>query len=268
MKSFVPSSVVTLHRKMTRSLAHRGALGTAWRCLCKPGEVLWRCVRDALPEERQYRAAERDFDRNHNVDTRVQHDPGWMARIASPNWLHGIGYAPVPIYDMQKILAELPIDHREFAFVDMGAGKGRAILVAAEFPFKRIVGVEYCPKLAHIMQANIASYHNPRQRCHELEGIFRDATLYDLPSDPLVLFFHHPFETAIFLQVRERIVKALAAHPRRILIIYYDPQCQTVFEESPHFRVLQRSTPDERFVVRDDWVVYESLPITTPVEGS
>lgn len=266
MKALVPPAIKTLHRKMIRSLAQRGVLRTAQRCIAKPWEVLQYYFHDCLPRERRYRSEERAFDRRHNVDTRVQRDLGWMARIASPNWIHGIGYAPVPSGDVARIIAGLNIDYRQFVFVDLGAGKGRAVLVAAQFPFKRIVGVEYSPLLAEAMKTNIASYRNPRQRCFELESLLQDATQYHLPQEPLVLFFHHPFEAVIFRQVRERIEQSLADNPREMLVVYYDPQCKAVFEESAYFRLLQQGPADGRSVVSDDWVVYESLSTATPVE--
>ena len=108
------------------------------------------------------------------------------------------------------------------------------------------------------MKDNIASYRNPQQRCFELEGRLQDATEYELPLDPLVLFFHHPFELVIFRQVRDRIERSLAQYPREILIIYYDTKCGAVFEESPYFRVVKRGVSESGSAWAGDWVVYET----------
>ena len=78
------------------------------------------------------------------------------------------------------------------------------------------------------------------------------------PLDPLVLFFHHPFELVIFRQVRDRIERSLAQYPREILIIYYDPKCGAVFEESPYFRVVKRGVSESGSAWAGDWVVYET----------
>jgi hypothetical protein len=181
-----------------------------------------------------------------------------MASITSPNWVHGRGYEPVPASDITKIIADLSIDYERYVFVDMGAGKGRAVLVAAQFPFKRIIGVEYSSTLANELKENIASYVNADQRCFALEGILQDATEFELPNEPLVLFFHHPFEAEVFGQVRNRIEKSLADNPREIVVIYYDPKCGDLFEESPHFRVLRRGASDRRTQASADWVVFGS----------
>jgi hypothetical protein len=267
MKTLVSLATQTMHRKMSRSFAQRGGLGTAWRCLARPCEALWSCFRELLPQTRRIRAEERKFDRRHNVDTCVQTDPGWMARISSPNWVHGVGYAPIPIGDATIILSGLPISYEQFVFVDLGAGKGRAVLIAAEFPFKRIVGVEYCPALTRMLQVNLVSYRNPSQRCYALQGLLYDAAHYALPLDPLVLFFHHPFNAPVFHRILGRIESSLEAHPRKIFVVYYDPKCESVFDQSPRFRLLQRGDSDGG-PLSNQWVVYESLPTETPSESS
>jgi hypothetical protein len=256
MKAFNSPVVEAWRRKLTRSLAQRGMLRTLQRCVGKPWEALRGGVRDLLPRERRFRAEEREFDRRHQVQTCVHRDLGWMARIVSPNWVYGIGYAPVPARDVREVLAGLEIDFHRFGFVDFGAGKGRAMFVAAEFPFKRIVGVEYSPALVDVLTRNIASYHNPQRRCFDLRGILMDATQYVLPCDPLVIFFHHPFEAPVFRQVVERIEASWAAHSREMLVVYYDPQCKSVLEERRGFQRLKEGSFRGRCAASGDWVVY------------
>jgi len=43
----------------------------------------------------------------------------------------------------------------EFTFVDVGAGMGRAMLLAARMPFRAVVGAELNPALAKIAQRNL-----------------------------------------------------------------------------------------------------------------
>jgi SAM-dependent methyltransferase len=70
--------------------------------------------------------------------------------------LYATGYAGVPPSTLGPALAALPIKHEEFTFVDIGCGKGRALFIAAEFPFRRIVGAELAVELAQIARANVA----------------------------------------------------------------------------------------------------------------
>src|SRR5215472_6172731 len=79
-------------------------------------------------------------------------------------------------------------------FLDVGAGKGRAMLVASEYPFLRVEGVELNPKLAGIARRNLAVWESAPQSAmlaplmlHE-----EDATRMPLPREPLLLHLFHP----------------------------------------------------------------------------
>ena len=252
-------SIETLRRKLTRSLAQRGLLSTLRRCVSRPLQALVSVARSILPHHRRIQRQELDFDRQCNVHTQADRDPGWMAAITSPNWMHGIGYAPVPFADLRTVLNQLDLCWKDYTFIDLGAGKGRALFVAAEFPFHHVTGVEYSPRLAAALQSNISSYRNLRQRCWSIEGILGDAAEYAFPTAPLVLFFHHPFEAVVFRQVTERLEASLATHPRRIIAIYYDPKCEQVFAESASFQRLLQA-PAQRGSTIASWVVYEANP--------
>jgi hypothetical protein len=252
------SSLQTLTRKMRKSLMQRGVLATAKRFVTKPIEFITACVGDLYPTSRRCRAQEIEFDRRHGVETCVRTDPGWMARIHSDNWIHGIGYAPVPLPSGTAILAGLGINYEDYVFVDYGAGKGRMLFLGSEFPFRRIIGVEYSPDLFGILQRNLSNYRNAAQRCFQLQSVLQDAVEFELPLEPLVLFFHHPFEEAVFRQVLAKIEQSLEAVPRDIRVIYYDSICGHVFESSSYFQILQQGERDKALRYSSRWTVYGS----------
>src|SRR5262249_45180057 len=84
-----------------------------------------------------------------------------------------------------------PLNLRNFTFVDMGPGKGRALLLAAEQPFARVIGVEVLPELHAIAQQNIAAAAS-RLVCHKIESISADARIFQFPDGPLVVFLFNP----------------------------------------------------------------------------
>lgn len=253
--------VETLRRKLVRSLSQRGLWPTLKRCAARPSQILLNIARSQLPQERRFRRQEREFDVRYHVDTRADRDPGWMAAIASPNWMHGIGYAPVPYADLREVLARLNLSWESYTFVDLGAGKGRALLVAAEFPFQHIAGIEYSPRLAATMRNNISAFRNPQQRCWSLESVLGDATEYTFPTSPLVVFFHHPFEAPVFRQVLKRLEASLISHPRHALAIYYDPKCEEVLAQSASFRRIREGRV-QAGLRQTKWVVYEAISAT------
>jgi tRNA G46 methylase TrmB len=77
------------------------------------------------------------FDWRHNVQTRA--DQSEHLR----DWTAGFPYLPIRPNTARRVLRSLPLrDHSDYTFVDLGSGKGRMLLIASEFPFRRIVGVE------------------------------------------------------------------------------------------------------------------------------
>src|SRR2546423_15631693 len=98
---------------------------------------------------REYRAAKKlrknescsEFDMAHDVDTDGDFD-GWTylsdLNIASANWIHGGNYCGVSPEQFTSVMADVTLQHEDFTFIDFGSGKGRALLIASEFPFRRI----------------------------------------------------------------------------------------------------------------------------------
>ena len=107
---------------------------------------------------------------------------------------------------------KLRVDHcRRSHSCDYGSGKGRVLMLAAEYPFKRIVGVEFAKSLHDISQENVATLGSEAGR---IETFHADATEFDPPTDPLVLYFFHPFGVPALKQValaRPRLARARAA---------------------------------------------------------
>jgi SAM-dependent methyltransferase len=168
-----------------------------------------------------------------------------MARIPGSNWQYGQGYAPAPFHVVVTVLAQLAIPCEQYVFVDLGCGKGRVLLLASGFPFRAIVGVEYSPRLSSIARENVLRYRHPDQRCQDLQVIEGDAADFDFPPQPLVVFFHHPFDEPVFRRVLARLERSLATHPRPVVVVYFDPRCGHLFDTSGLFQRRPLEDPAE-----------------------
>ncbi len=133
-------------------------------------------------------------------------------------------------------MERLPIDFREFTFIDLGSGKGRALLMASDYPFRRVVGVELLPELHAIAQQNVRLYTCDRQQCRTYELHCCDAREFDLPPVPLVIFMFDPFPPDILRDVLAGIENSVRQSPRRVLVAYQNPVSKQVFEEFKTFR--------------------------------
>jgi SAM-dependent methyltransferase len=145
-----------------------------------------------LPDLRR-RAAD-DFDETYGVETAkfVQFVP-----TDSTNSLHGVHYAPAPESAVRWSIENCGLDIEGTTFVDVGSGKGRVLIIAATYPFERIVGVEYSPALVDICQDNLRKV-GIEERC---EVVLGDAADYAFPERNLLAFLYNPFDATILARV-------------------------------------------------------------------
>jgi SAM-dependent methyltransferase len=167
-----------------------------------------------------------DFDEAHGLNTDGEFN-GWTylsdLEIPSPNWIEGTDYTPIEPERFHLVITALPIAYQDFTFVDFGSGKGRALLLASEFAFKRIIGLEFSPELDQIARENIRRYPTVLQKCRDIQSCPGDFVEYSLPSEPLVLFFFNPCHVRVLSEVVRRIGQSLHANPRPLYLAYVAP---------------------------------------------
>jgi SAM-dependent methyltransferase len=127
-----------------------------------------------------------------------------------------------------------------YSFVDIGAGKGRALLLASEIPFRAVIGVELSPELARIAQSNVERWSgraSPRTKIHVLQ---QDALQFCWPRTSLLVFLYNPFACELVERLLERLEAAaqrgFASHGRNpsarpsasIELLYANPTCADV----------------------------------------
>jgi len=136
--------------------------------------------------------------------------------------MHAHGYSGSQPGVMRKVFAMLP-GAAQYSFLDLGCGKGRPLLVATEFPFKEIVGIELSLALAQIARNNaeiMSNHYSGRRRVRIEVG---DATKSPIPSGDVVLFMANPFDEAMIRKMAVRVEAALALEERRIFVVYLNP---------------------------------------------
>ena len=170
------------------------------------------------------------FDRMNGTDTSgVVPAEALPAREAARSY--AICYAGSQPNILRLALSTLP-DLASCCFLDLGCGKGRALLVASEFPFARIVGVELSPQLAEIAanNANRLALRYPSRPAVQI--VVGDAGDYPLPPGNLVVFLYHPFGPEIMRKVVAAVEAALAT-AEHIYVIYYNPVAGQCLDDSP-----------------------------------
>jgi len=118
----------------------------------------------------------------------------------------------------------------ETTFVDVGAGMGRAMLLAAEMPFRTVLGVELNPTLVRIARRNFASWRKAGRAQAPMRMICADAAEFLFPSGPCVAFLFNPFGAAVMRRLLKAIAAQFARRPGELDSLYVNNEQEGVFE--------------------------------------
>lgn len=143
------------------------------------------------------------------------------------------GYFPTSPETFLELLAGLKIDYREFTFIDFGSGMGRALLLASLFPFRRVIGVEFCELLHRQANANVRSFKNRQRRCDVIQTVCEDATSFQLPPGDLVLYFFNPFREELLARALANVQQSLNENGGRVIVVYCRPIHHELLDSSP-----------------------------------
>jgi hypothetical protein len=214
------------------------------RYLLELAAATWDTLVELLPSRRKARFGDLDYDWEHSVDT-TRSNVGFGTQLVAG--LTGRPYFASEPWIFAEIMQALPVDLSQFTFVDLGSGKGRALLMATDYPFQRIVGVEFMPDLHQAAQKNIANYSSDHQQCHKIEGLCMDALDFQFPLEPLVVYLFNPFSEPTFVQVLENLRRSIEQAPRPVYIGYRFIEFENL---------LARATWLEKVAGTQQWAVY------------
>ncbi len=163
-----------------------------------------------------------------------------VLQITSANKSAGVHYLPTPWRVLDWVHDALPEDKSDWTFIDLGAGKGRAVLSAASRPYHAVVGVEFAAELAEIAHDNLKSIAPFDASSAEI--VHGDATEFAFPDSPTIVFMFNPFGASVMNHVATAIAKSYAAAPRPIIIAYLNPEHAEIWETATTFAPLPLGT--------------------------
>jgi hypothetical protein len=158
--------------------------------------------------------------------------------IRGPNRAHGHDYRPTPCALFDWAISAIDYDKSRLTFVDHGAGKGRVLLLASQYPFAAIGGIEFAEELHDDAIMNIAQFPRSRMKCRNVECVLDDASLVGPPDGEAVHYFFNPFSRELFAEVLNNLVVSYRKKPRRLYLILVDPP--EVADLIDHSGVFQR----------------------------
>ena len=243
-----------------------------WRKLGQKKKAAWPRMEQG--EYRSYRAVH-PFDERFGVET-----SGLIYELPSGHQhdLYNNGYfavAPSVFHAVMSVMRErLQLDYRRFSFVDVGSGKGRALLLASDYPFREIIGVELSPELDRVARANIARYPGQRAVSSSTAGDLHAGRCGRVPLaaravDRLhVECVYRTGDGAESFEIwKPRWRKE---QPRELYLVYIHPELESMLAEVPWLIRLWR----EEFLMSDEdyaaWAfptraemcaVYQAVPV-------
>lgn len=173
---------------------------------------------------------DRWFDRTHHVHTSGD-VPLQKAGIADTDRADSELYVPARPADIREALRDAHIqDAEQYTFIDFGSGKGRAIFVAAELPFRKLIAVEFSPTLHRQASQNVKTFRFRGQDGRGTDGnriqaLHVNAMEFAFPSGPLVVYLFNPFGAATMQVVLDHLAASLARDPRHVIVILLWPRC-------------------------------------------
>jgi SAM-dependent methyltransferase len=192
------------------------------------------------------------FDRSRGVDTAAHLSLRKMG-VADEVLRDSEAYVPArPVNIRRAILAAGIQEYAGYTFVDLGSGKGRALFVAAEFPFREVVGVEFSEVVHQQALANIGRLKARYKRGPAIRSMHGNAMEFDFPDEDLVLYFFNPFGPETMQHILDNLVDSLKQHPRQAILILLWPRCGYLVEQLPGAHLLSATRRHQVFALRSE----------------
>ena len=148
-----------------------------------------------------------------------------------------IEYRPSSWTALRRILPAREVSADD-VFIDFGSGKGRVVVQAAQYPFRRVIGVELATPLHDIALANVRRVRSGL-RCRNIDLVNEDVLTYAIPDDVSVAFFYNPFTGGIFADVVRRLIASHDRRPRRLRIVYVNPEEESLLLATGRVRLVR-----------------------------
>jgi SAM-dependent methyltransferase len=228
-----PSVGATIRHWWKESSARDGF----WRTLKRFFSALWELARESTPSRRRQRYGDVEYDWDFRVDT-TSATVGWRDRLLG---MFHSPYQPTEPALFREMLASLmrasaKVDFCKFTFIDIGSGKGRALLMAADYPFQRILGIELLPDLHRVAKENIGKYKSDSQQCFAIDCLLGDACEFPFPPEPTVLYLFNPLPESGLVAMIRNLEHSVREHPRPVFVLYHNPLLEHVLTGGAAFK--------------------------------
>jgi len=154
-------------------------------------------------------------------------------------------YEPTPTYVIEEVFDTLrPVcaSFDRFIFIDLGSGKGRTLLRAADLGFQKVMGVEISEGLHRIALRNVSKYQKSGRARSPIECVREDAANFKIPAGNIVLYLYHPFEKDVLHKVLSNLRESIRPGSKAYVVYIYPSFSEEIRSTGFLTRVLDRRT--------------------------
>lgn len=207
---------------------------------------VWRWLRRRRETSAQAAPRLHPFDKQFGVDTGGL-IPGRELYSGHRNDVFNTAYYGMAPSRFRRLMEYWIADEshaaiEDYSFVDLGCGKGRAVMMASQYSFREVVGVELHAALARIAEANVAVWTAAGRSVCPVRIVCQDATEFAFPKGPCLLYLFHPFAAPVLKQLIERIETDFANRRGLLDLIYFNPEAGELLEAHGGFELLWTGT--------------------------
>jgi len=166
-----------------------------------------------------------------DLATGHKHDPFSTAYYGmAPSRFHGA---------IERWMASTPAaPTEEYSFVDLGCGKGRALMLASTYPFADVSGVELNGALVRTARKNMRIWKAANPKTASIRVRRGDAARYTFPGEPCLLYMFHPFGRPVINLVLHNLAQTFADRPQQLDVIYFNPEEADAIEGYGGFKLM------------------------------
>lgn len=181
---------------------------------------------------------EEGFDKKHGTNTTNMMD------FFEPQYIMNdqTFYQTMPSSKITETFEMLNTDFDDYAFIDVGCGKGKPLLVASDYPFKKIIGIDIAAELINIAHSNINIYKKGELDTSRFELIHKSIEEYTIPEEKLVIHLFNPLNETLMETFLKQIEQSYKNYAREIIFIYVIPVHKEVFMQQDWLEEIPTST--------------------------
>lgn len=154
-----------------------------------------------------------------------RHSEGYYG--TAPSLLHGV---------MARWSATLPaagLDLEDYTFIDLGCGKGRVLMMASEYPFRAIGGIELSPELVWCARKNLRTWLRTPRACNNVSVLCGGVHSLQFPEGPVALYCFNSFEREMVELLLRRMTEASLRRTQPIDLLYVHPDHAGLVRQTP-----------------------------------